>query len=80
MAKGKFESTKPISRVGTIGHLDSRKLALTAAITAVLSKKFEGGHSGLPEHHNIDESIQETSKLREIEQDIESFNNEHYIE
>jgi len=39
MAKGKFERTKPHVNIGTIGHIDHGKTTLTAAITAVLSKK-----------------------------------------
>ncbi len=35
----KFERTKPHVNVGTIGHVDHGKTTLTAAITAVLSKK-----------------------------------------
>lgn len=42
MAKSKFERTKPHVNVGTIGHVDHGKTTLTAAITAVLSKKFGG--------------------------------------
>ena len=39
MAKKKFERTKPHVNVGTIGHVDHGKTTLTAAITAILSKK-----------------------------------------
>ncbi|MDR0673567.1 MAG: elongation factor Tu [Zoogloeaceae bacterium] len=42
MAKEKFSRTKPHVNVGTIGHVDHGKTTLTAAITAVLSKKFGG--------------------------------------
>jgi elongation factor Tu len=42
MAKGKFERTKPHVNVGTIGHVDHGKTTLTAAMTAVLAKKFGG--------------------------------------
>src|SRR6202043_4195995 len=38
MAKEKFERTKPHLNIGTIGHIDHGKTALTAAITKVLSK------------------------------------------
>lgn len=38
-AKGVFNRTKPHVNVGTIGHVDHGKTTLTAAITAVLSKK-----------------------------------------
>ncbi len=39
MAKEKFVRDKPHVNVGTIGHVDHGKTTLTAAITAVLSKK-----------------------------------------
>jgi elongation factor Tu len=39
MAKGVFERTKPHVNVGTIGHVDHGKTALTSAITAVQAKK-----------------------------------------
>src|SRR5260221_269019 len=42
MAKGKFERTKPHVNVGTIGHVDHGKTAVTAAMTLVPSKKFGG--------------------------------------
>src|ERR1700727_2125793 len=38
MAKEKFERNKPHCNIGTIGHVDHGKTALTAAITMVLSK------------------------------------------
>jgi len=39
MAKGVFERTKPHVNVGTIGHVDHGKTALTSAITAVQASK-----------------------------------------
>jgi elongation factor Tu len=42
MAKGKFERTKPHVNVGTIGHVDHGKTTLTAAMTAILAKKYGG--------------------------------------
>ena len=39
MSKVKFERTKPHVNVGTIGHVDHGKTTLTAAITAIQSKK-----------------------------------------
>src|SRR5260370_15778600 len=38
MAKEKFDRSKPLVNVGTIGHIDHGKTTLTAAITKVLSK------------------------------------------
>lgn len=37
MSKEKFERTKPVVNVGTIGHVDHGKTKLTAAVTAALS-------------------------------------------
>jgi elongation factor Tu len=42
MAKEKFVRTKPHVNVGTIGHIDHGKTTLTAAISAVLSKRSGG--------------------------------------
>jgi elongation factor Tu len=48
MAKEKFERNKPHVNIGTIGHVDHGKTTLTAAISAVLSKK------GLAEFKDFD--------------------------
>jgi len=42
MAKEKFVRTKPHVNVGTIGHIDHGKTTLTAAISAVLSRRSNG--------------------------------------
>jgi len=42
MAKEKFNRTKPHVNVGTIGHIDHGKTTLTAALSAVLSRKSNG--------------------------------------
>jgi elongation factor Tu len=42
MAKSKFERKKPHVNVGTIGHVDHGKTTLTAAMTAILAKKYGG--------------------------------------
>ena len=42
MAKEKFVRTKPHVNVGTIGHIDHGKTTLTAAISAVLSRRSGG--------------------------------------
>ncbi|MBL7170585.1 MAG: elongation factor Tu, partial [Candidatus Omnitrophica bacterium] len=39
MAKAKFERTKPHVNVGTIGHVDHGKTALTSALTKILEAK-----------------------------------------
>ena len=38
MSKEKFERTKPVVNVGTIGHVDHGKTKLTAALSARLSE------------------------------------------
>ena len=42
MAKEKFERTKPLCNIGTIGHVDHGKTTLTAAITKVLAARVPG--------------------------------------
>src|SRR5207253_947075 len=42
MAKQKFERTMPHLNVGTIGHIDHGKTALTAAITKGLAEQATG--------------------------------------
>ena len=37
MSKEKFERTKPVVNVGTIGHVDHGKTTLTVALTAALA-------------------------------------------
>src|SRR5512136_2189280 len=49
MAKQKFDRTKPHVNVGTIGHVDHGKTALTSAITKVMSLK------GLADYKSYDE-------------------------
>ena len=39
MAKEKFSRNKPHVNIGTIGHVDHGKTTLTAAISAVLSRR-----------------------------------------
>ncbi len=47
MAEGTFDRSKTHVNVGTIGHVDHGKTTLTAAITAVASKKFGGGNKAV---------------------------------
>ena len=59
MAKEKFTRNKPHVNIGTIGHVDHGKTTLTAAISAVLSRK------GLPElkdYDNIDNAPEEKDR------------------
>ncbi len=60
MAKEKFERTKPHVNIGTIGHVDHGKTTLTAAITAVLSKRIGGGE--FIDYENIDKAPEERER------------------
>ena len=59
MAKEKFNRTKPHLNVGTIGHVDHGKTTLTAAISAVLSRK---GLAELKDYDNIDNAPEEKER------------------
>jgi len=59
MAKEKFDRSKPHVNVGTIGHVDHGKTTLTAAITAVLSKK---GLADSVDFANIDKAPEERER------------------
>ena len=59
MAKEKFNRTKPHVNVGTIGHVDHGKTTLTAAISAVLSRK---GLAELKDYDNIDNAPEEKER------------------
>ena len=59
MAKEKFERTKPHVNIVTIGHVDHGKTTLTAAISAVLSRK---GLAELKDYDNIDNAPEEKER------------------
>ena len=40
MSKEKFERTKPVVNVGTIGHVEHGKTMLTVAVTTALAKSL----------------------------------------
>ena len=56
MAKEKYNRNKPHINIGTIGHVDHGKTTLTAAISAVLSRK---GLAELKDYDNIDNAPEE---------------------
>ncbi len=58
MAKEKFSRNKPHVNIGTIGHVDHGKTTLTAAISAVLSRR---GLAELKDYDNIDNAPEEKS-------------------
>src|SRR6266404_327774 len=59
MSKEKFNRTKPHVNVGTIGHVDHGKTTLTAAITAIQSKK---GLASARAYDSIDNAPEEKER------------------
>ena len=59
MAKEKFSRNKPHVNIGTIGQVDHGKTTLTAAISAVLSRK---GLAELKDYDNIDNAPEEKER------------------
>ena len=59
MAKQKFERTKPLVNVGTIGHVDHGKSTLSSAITRVLS---ENGMADYRPFDSIDNAPEEKAR------------------
>ena len=59
MAKEKYVRSKPHVNIGTIGHVDHGKTTLTAAISAVLSRK---GLAELKDYDNIDNAPEEKDR------------------
>jgi elongation factor Tu len=79
MAKQKFERTKPHVNVGTIGHVDHGKTTLTAAISAVLTKKFGGDVKDFSQIDNAPEERERgiTINTSHIEYDTEARHYAH---
>ena len=59
MGKEKFSRNKPHVNIGTIGHVDHGKTTLTAAISAVLSRK---GLAEMKDYDNIDNAPEEKER------------------
>ena len=59
MAKAKFERTKPLVNIGTIGHVDHGKTTLTAAITKTLALK---GQAKYEAYDMIDKAPEERER------------------
>lgn len=59
MAKEKFSRNKPHVNIGTIGHVDHGKTTLTAAISAILSRR---GLAELKDYDNIDNAPEEKER------------------
>ena len=59
MAKAKFERTKPLVNIGSIGHVDHGKTTLTAAITKTLAMK---GFAQFEDYSMIDKAPEERER------------------
>ena len=59
MAKEKFSRNKPHVNIGTIGHVDHGETTLTAALSAVLSRR---GLAELKDYDNIDNAPEEKER------------------
>jgi len=77
MAKEKFERTKPHINVGTIGHVDHGKTALTAALTKVMAAKHGGEVSAYDQIDNAPEERERGITIATAHVEYES-DNRHY--
>ncbi len=77
MAKEKFERTKPHVNVGTIGHVDHGKTALTAALTKVMAAKHGGEVKGYDQIDNAPEERERGITIATAHVEYES-DNRHY--
>jgi len=77
MAKEKFERTKPHVNVGTIGHVDHGKTALTAALTKVMAEKHGGEVKGYDQIDNAPEEKERGITIATAHVEYES-DNRHY--
>jgi len=79
VSKQQFERNKPHVNVGTIGHVDHGKTTLTAAISAVLTKKFGGDTKDFSSIDNAPEERERgiTINTSHIEYDTETRHYAH---
>jgi elongation factor Tu len=77
MSKKKFERTKPHINVGTIGHVDHGKTALTAALTKVMAERHGGEVSAYDEIDNAPEERERGITIATAHVEYES-ENRHY--
>jgi elongation factor Tu len=77
MSKEKFERTKPHVNVGTIGHVDHGKTALTAALTKVMAEKHGGEVSAYDQIDNAPEERERGITIATAHVEYET-DNRHY--
>jgi len=77
MAKEKFQRTKPHVNVGTIGHVDHGKTALTAALTKVMAERHGGEVKGYDQIDNAPEERERGITIATAHVEYES-DNRHY--
>jgi elongation factor Tu len=77
MPKEKFERTKPHVNVGTIGHVDHGKTALTAALTKVMAAKHGGEVKGYDQIDNAPEERERGITIATAHVEYET-DNRHY--
>jgi elongation factor Tu len=77
MGKEKFERTKPHVNVGTIGHVDHGKTALTAALTKVMAAKHGGEVKGYDQIDSAPEEKERGITIATAHVEYES-DNRHY--
>jgi elongation factor Tu len=77
MGKAKFERNKPHVNIGTIGHVDHGKTTLTAAITAVLAKKYGGAATAFDQIDKAPEERERGITISTAHVEYESANR-HY--
>jgi len=77
MSKEKFERTKPHVNVGTIGHVDHGKTALTAALTKVMAAKHGGDVSSYDQIDNAPEERERGITIATAHVEYET-DNRHY--
>ena len=77
MAKEKFQRTKPHVNVGTIGHVDHGKTALTAALTKVMAEQHGGEVKDYDQIDNAPEERERGITIATAHVEYES-DNRHY--
>ena len=77
MSKEKFERSKPLVNLGTIGHVDHGKTTLTAALTIVSAKSYGGETKAYDQIDNAPEERERGITIATAHVEYES-NERHY--